>query len=311
MRVFVTGASGHIASAVIPELLSQYHQVVGLARFDSSAAAVEALGAEVRRGELADLDGLRQTASEADGVINLAFDHGAMRAGQRAEAAEGELAAVKTFGEALAGTDKPLVTTSGTLMLAMAGVTGRPGTEADVLPGGPRVDTQNHTIALAEQGIRTSVVRLSPLVHSDLDHHGFTPALIGFAREHGAAAYIGDGANRWSAADTRDIGVLYRLALERAPAGTRLHGVGDEGIAFRELAETIAAKLGVDAKSVSAEEAPDYIGFLAGFAHLDAPTSNARTRELLGWEPVHPGWIEDVQAGHYFGRRDISAGVAA
>jgi nucleoside-diphosphate-sugar epimerase len=301
MRVFVTGASGHIASAVIPELLSHDHQVVALARSDSSAAAVEALGAEVRRGDLADLDGLRQAASGADGVIHLAFDHAAMRAGQWAEAAAGELAAVNSFGDALAGTDKPLVTTSGTLLLAMAGVTGRPGTEADVVPGGPRVDAENHAIALAEQGIRSSVVRLSPLVHSDLDHHGFTPALIGFAREHGVAAYIGDGANRWSAVHTRDVGVLYRLALEKAPAGTRLHGVGDEGIPFRELAETIAAKLGVDAESVSAEEAPDYLGFLAGFAHLDAPTSNARTRELLGWEPVHPGWIEDVQAGHYFG----------
>jgi len=186
-------------------------------------------------------------------------------------------------------------------MLAMAGVTGRPGTEADVVPGGPRVDAENHAIALAEQGIRSSVVRLSPLVHSDLDHHGFTPALIGFAREHGVAAYIGDGANRWSAVHTRDVGVLYRLALEKAPAGRRLHGVGDEGIPFRELAETIATKLGVDAESVGAEEAPDYLGYLAGFAHLDAPTSNVRTRGLLGWEPVHPGWIEDVQAGHYFG----------
>lgn len=302
MRVFVTGASGHIASAVIPELLSHDHHVLGLARSDSSAAAVEALGAEVRRGDLADLDGLHRAASEADGVIHLAFDHAAMRAGQWADAAAGELAAVKTFGEALAGTGKPLVATSGTLMLAMAGVTGRPGTEVDVVPGGrPRVDTENYTIALAEQEIRSSVVRLAPLVHSDLDHHGFTPALIGFARERGAAAYIADGANRWSAAHTRDIGVLYRLALEKAPAGTRLHGVGDEGIPFRELAETIAAKLGLETKSVSAEEAPEYIGFLAGFAQLDAPTSNAQTRELLGWEPVHPGWIEDVQAGHYFG----------
>jgi nucleoside-diphosphate-sugar epimerase len=300
MRVFVTGASGHVASAVIPELVSHDHQVVGLARSDASAAVVQALGAEVRRGELADLDGLRQAASEADGVIHLAFDHAAMRDGQWAGAAEGELAAVKAFGEALAGTGKPLVTTSGTLMLAMGGVSGRPGTEADVVASGPRVDTENHTIELAEQGIRSSVVRLSPLVHSDLDHHGFTPALIGFAREHGAAAYIGDGANHWSAANTRDMGVLYRLALEQAPAGTRLHGVSDEGIPFRQLAETIAAKLGVEAKSVSPEEAPDYIGFLAGFAHLDAPTSNAHTREVLGWEPVHAGWIEDVEAGHYF-----------
>jgi nucleoside-diphosphate-sugar epimerase len=301
MRVFVTGASGHIASAVIPELLSHDHQVLGLARSDVSAAAVEALGAEVRRGELADLDVLHEAARETDGVIHLAFDHAAMRAGQWADAAAGELTAVTTFGEALAESGKPFVGTSGILMLAMSGVSGRPGTEADVVPGGPRVDAENHAIALAEQGVRASVVRLSPLVHSDLDHHGFTPALIGFAREHGAAAYIGDGANRWAAAHSRDIGVLYRLALEKAPAGTRLHGVGDAGIPFRILAETIAAKLGLQTKSVSAEQAPEYIGFLAGFAQLDAPASNARTCELLGWEPVHPGWIEDVQAGHYFG----------
>ncbi len=300
MRVFVTGASGHIASAVIPELLSNGHQVIGLARSDASAATVESLGAEVRRGELADLEGLGGAAAEADGVIHLAFDHGVMRAGNLAEAAEGDMAAIKTFGAALAGTGKPLVTTSGTLMLAMAGIKGRPGTEEDTVPSGPRVDSENYAIGLAEQGVRSSVIRLAPMVHSDLDTHGFTPALIGFARAHGAAAYIGDGANRWPAADTRDIGVLYRLALEKAPAGTRLHGVGDEGIQFRTVAETIASQLGVEAKSVTAEEAPQYLEFLAPFAPLDGPASNARTRELLRWEPTHPGWVEDVRSGHYF-----------
>lgn len=301
MRVFVTGASGHIASAVIPELLTHGHQVLGLARSDAAAEKVAALGAEVRRGDLHDLDGLKAAAAETDGVIHLAFDHSLLQSGQLARAAETDLEVVKAFGEALAGTGKPLVTTSGVLMLALGGISGRPGTEQDVIPGGPRVDVENLTIDLAERGVRSSVVRLAPLVHSDLDKHGFTPALIAFARESGAAAYLGDGANRWPAADSRDIGVLYRLALEKAPAGTRLHGVDDTGLPFRTIAETIAAQLGIKARSVTPDEAPEYLGFLAAFGGLDAPVSNAATREVLGWEPTRPGWVEDVEAGHYFG----------
>jgi nucleoside-diphosphate-sugar epimerase len=307
MRVFVTGASGHIASAVIPELISGGHQVVGLARSDSSAQAVAALGAEVRRGDLDDLDGLRQAAAESDGVIHLAFKHEAMRTGDFAGAVAADAAATEAIGETLAGSGKPFVSTSGTLMLAAAGVAGRPGTEDDVIAGGPRVDAENVVVGLAERGVRSSVVRLAPLVHSDLDKHGFTPALIGFAREHGVAAYIGDGANRWPAADTRDVGVLYRLALEQAPAGSRLHGVGDEGIPFRTIAETIAGELGIEAGSVSADQAPEYLGFLATFAHLDNPTSTARTRALLGWEPTHPGWVADVKSGHYFAAASAGA----
>lgn len=300
MRVFVTGASGHIASAVIPELLGNGHQVVGLARSDAAAEKVTALGAEVHRGDLGDLDGLKAAASGADGVIHLAFDHGMLQSGRWEEAAQGEMDAVKAFADVLAGTDKPLVATSGTLMLARADINGRPGTEADVIPGGPRVDNENLTISLAGQGVRSSVVRLAPMVHSELDKHGFTATLIAFAREHGFAAYIGEGANRWPAANTHDIGVLYRLALEKAPAGTRLHGAADTGIPFRTVAETIAAELGIEAKSVTQEEAPRYLGFLASFAGLDAPVSNAATRAVLGWEPTHPGWVEDVRSGHYF-----------
>ena len=300
MRVFVTGASGHIASAVIPELLNNGHQVVGLARSDASAEAVAALGAEVRRGDLDDLDGLRQATAEADGVIHLAFKHEAMRTGDFMGAVESDLAAIQAIGETLIGTDKPFVTTGGTLMLAMAGVTGRPGTEDDHSDGGPRVDAANYTIGLAEQGVRSSVVRLAPMVHSDLDHHGFTTALISFARESGVAAYIGDGANRWPAANTYDIGVLYRLAVEQAPAGSTFHGVGDTGIPFKVIAETIAGKLGVGTKSITAEEAPQYLRFLAPFAGFDNPTSNDKTRQVVGWEPVRPGWVEDVQTGHYF-----------
>jgi nucleoside-diphosphate-sugar epimerase len=301
MRVFITGASGHIASAVIPELLAHGHQVIGLGRSDASAQAIAALGAEVRRGDLDDLDGLRAAAAESDGVIHLAFKHEAMRTGDFMGAVASDLAAIKAIGETLIGSDKPFVTTGGTLMLAMTGITGRPGTEQDKLQGGPRVDAENHTTSLAEQGVRSSVVRLAPMVHSDLDHHGFTSALIGFARENGFAAYIGDGANRWPAANTYDIGVLYRLAVEKAPAGSILHGVGDTGIPHKVIAETIAGKLGVEARSITIEQAPEHLGFLAPFAGFDNPTSNDLTRQLLGWEPVHPDWVADVQAGHYFG----------
>jgi nucleoside-diphosphate-sugar epimerase len=300
MRVVVTGASGHIAAAVIPELVDNGHQVVGLARSDASAEAVAAMGAEARRGDLDDLEGLAAAAAETDGVIHLAFKHEAMRTGDFMAAVDSDLAAHKAIGEALVGTDKPFVSTGGTLMLAMAGITGRVGTEDDQSEGGPRTDAANYTIALGQRGVRSSVVRLAPMVHSDLDQHGFTHALIGFAQESEAAAYTGDGSNVWPAANTYDIGVLYRLALEKAPAGSTLHGVGDTGIPRKVIAETIAGKLGIEAKPITAEEAPQYLGFLTPFAGLDNPTSNDKTRELLGWEPTHPGWVEDVQTGHYF-----------
>jgi len=301
MRVLVTGASGHIAAAVIPQLLNNGHQVVGLARSDAAAEAVAELGAEVLRGDLDDLDGLRTAAAEADGVIHLAFKHEAMRTGDFMGAVDSDMAATRAIGDTLIGTGKPFVTTGGTLMLAIAGIIGRPGTEDDQSEGGPRIDAANYTIGLAQQGVRSSVVRLAPMVHSDLDHDGFTHALIGFAAESGVAAYTGDGSNRWPAANSHDIGVLYRLALEKAPAGSTLHGVGDTGIRRKLIAETIAGKLGIGTKSITEEEAPQYLGFLAGFAGLDNPTSNDKTRKLLGWEPTHPGWVEDVETGHYFG----------
>ncbi|HET7017531.1 MAG TPA: SDR family oxidoreductase [Streptosporangiaceae bacterium] len=300
MRVFVTGASGHIGSAVIPELLEAGHEVTGLARSDKSADALATLGVEVRRGDLDDLDGLREAAQAADGVIHLAFKHEAMASGNYLDAITADGAAIEAMSEALKGSGKPFVGTSGTLMLARGGLT-RMGLETDTFESGPRIDAENKVIALADNGVRTSVVRLPPTVHSKLDHHGFIPVLIGIAREAGVAGFVGDGSNRWPAGHTLDAAHLYRLALEDAPAGSRLHAVGDEGIAFREIAEAIGRQLEVPVTSIDPENAAAHFGFLGSLVSLDNPTSSALTQELLGWRPTHPGLLEDLAEGHYFG----------
>ena len=300
MHVFVTGASGHIGSAVVPELLQAGHQVAGLARSDSSAEALTAAGAEVRRGDLDDLDGLRQAAEAADGVIHLAFKHDEMAAGNFPAAVAADLAAIKALASALEGTGKPLVSTSGTLMLAFAGITGRPGTEADFAPSGPRVDAENFVTGLAGRGVRSSAVRLPPIVHSSLDHHGFAHILIGIARQASVSAYVGDGANRWPSVHTLDAARVYRLALESAPAGSRLHAVADEGVPFRDIAAAIGHGAGVPTASISASDAGERFAFLGTFVGVDNPTSSEVTRKVLGWEPAHPGLIEDLEHGHYF-----------
>ncbi|HEY2288952.1 MAG TPA: SDR family oxidoreductase [Streptosporangiaceae bacterium] len=300
MRVFVTGASGHIGSAVVPELLQAGHQVVGLARSDSSAAALAAAGAGVRRGDLDDLDGLREAAGAADGVIHLAFKHDLMGANDFAGAVAADFAAIEALASALEGTGKPLVTTSGTLMLSFAGITGRPGTEADFAASGPRVDAENFVIGLAGRGVRSSIVRLPPIVHSSLDQHGFVHVLAGIARQSGVSGYVDDGANRWPAVHTLDAARLYGLALDSAPAGSRLHAVGDEGVPFRDIAAAIGRGTGVPAASVSAADAADRFAFLGAFVGVDNPTSSEATRKLLGWEPAHPGLLDDLAHGHYF-----------
>ena len=298
MDVFVTGATGHIGSAVVTELLEVGHRVTGLARSDAGAAALTAKGATPHRGDLDDLDGLRAAAAASDGVIHLAYRHDFDS--DFVGAAQTDLRVVEAMGEVLAGSDRPLVNTSGTLLLALF-AQGRVATENDTAEGGPRIDSENATIALAERGVRSSVIRLSPLVHSTLDRHGFAHRLINIAREKGVSAFVGDGSNRWPGVHTLDAVHLYRLALEAAPAGTRLHGVADEGVPFRDIAGVIGRHLDVPVVSISAEEAGDHFGFLSVFASFDNPTSSALTQKVLDWHPEGPGLIEDLDAGHYFG----------
>jgi nucleoside-diphosphate-sugar epimerase len=293
MQVFVTGASGWIGSAVLPELIGAGHQVVGLARSDSSAAAVAAAGAEVLRGDLDDLDTLRAGAAGSDGVIHLAFIHDF----SDFEASVGaDRRAIETMGAALEGSGKALVIASGTPALP-----GRVATERDdASPDSPvaaRMLNARVTLDLANRDVRSSVVGLPRTVHGDGDRHGFIARMVAAARENGVSGYVGDGSSRWPAVHVLDAAHLFRLAVEQAPAGSRLHAVGDEGVPIRDIAGVIGRHLNLPTASVPAES----FGFLGQILAIDQPASSALTQELLGWRPVQPGLIEDLDKGHYFG----------
>jgi nucleoside-diphosphate-sugar epimerase len=303
MRIFVTGAAGWIGSAVVPELLSAGHSVVGLARSDASAAALAAAGADFVPGDLDDLDLLSRAAADSDGVIHLAFKHDIAFSGNFEGAAAADRRAIDTFGDALAGSGRPFVIASGTAGL----VPGRLATETDGLEpvtgtvSGPAARRANAlaTLALADRGVRSSVLRLPPTVHGDGDN-GFIAMTVALARDKGAAAYIGDGANRWPAVHRLDAARLFRLALEDAPAGSVLHAVGDEGVPTRRIAEVIGRHLEVPVISVSPAAAADHFGWLAAFLGLDAPAASELTQKQLGWQPTHVGLIDDLEQGHYF-----------
>ena len=296
MRVFVTGATGYIGSAIVRELLAAGHQVVGLARSDTAAAALKAAGAEVHRGNLDDLDSLRSGAVASDGVIHTAFNN--ISTTDFAAAGQADLRAVEAIGAALEGSGKPFVVTSGTLALAMLG---RLVTEEDVSdPALPHGASENAAIALAERGVRSSVARLALSVHGEGDKHSFVPSLIGIARAKGVSAFVGDGSNRWPAVHRLDAARLFRLAVEAAPAGSRLHGVGEEGVPFREIAEAIGRQLKLPVVSIEASDAGAHFGFLSAFVSADYPTSSKQTQELLGWRPEGPALIADIEQGHYF-----------
>jgi nucleoside-diphosphate-sugar epimerase len=311
MRVFVTGASGWIGSAVVPELIGAGHQVIGLARSDSSAAAVTAAGAEVVRGTLDDLDRLRTAAAASDGVIHLAFKHDIAFSGGFQDAADADRRAVETFGEALEGSDRPFVLASGLLGLASGRVAteqdGRDPESAGAHPSsGPRtrLATSQVTLSLASRGVRSSVLRLPPTVHGDGDH-GFMAALVGIARDKGVSGYVGGGSHRWPAAHRLDAAHLFRLALENASAGSVLHAAADEGVPIRAIAEVIGRHLDLPVVSVSPENAGEHFGWLGGFLATDSPASSALTRERLGWQPTQPGLIDDLDKGHYFHNKPV------
>jgi nucleoside-diphosphate-sugar epimerase len=291
MKVFVTGASGFVGSAVVQELQQAGHQVLGLARSDASAQALTAAGAEVLRGDLTDLDSLKRGAAAADGIIHLGYNHDFS---QYEAAAVTETNAIGAMGSVLAGSERPLVVTSGFAGFAP----GRLATEEDMPAVAVRTSEQA-ALALVAQGVRAMVVRLAASVH-DAGDHGFVPYLIGLARQKGEAAYLGEGLNRWPAVHRLDAARLFRLAVEQGQAGARYHGVGDEGIAFRDLAGVIGRHLNMPVVSKSAEEAADHFGWMGRFAGLDMAALSMLTQQRLGWQPTHMGLLADLEQGHYF-----------
>jgi nucleoside-diphosphate-sugar epimerase len=299
MRVFVAGATGYVGSAIVRDLLDAGHKVVGLARSDTSAAALTRAGVDVHRGDIEDLDSLRAGAAVADGVIFAANKH-ISETTDPAARARVELNAVEAIGSELEGTGKPFAVTSG--------VVGRtPGLlfteETPAEPGAvtaPRLPVETSVLAMGERGVRSSSVRLAPTVHGRGDTSGFISILIGIARTTGVSAFVGEGSNRWPSVHRADAATLFRLAVEHAPAGARLHAVAEDGVPFRDIAEAIGGRLKLPAVSMPADEASRHFGLLAPLVSLDSPASSALTRELLGWQPTHPALIEDIEEGHYF-----------
>ena len=293
MKVFVTGATGFIGSAIVPELLKAGHKVLGLARSDAAAKSLAAAGADIHRGSLEDLESLRSGATAADGVIHTAFIHDFANYGP---AAEKDRRAIETLGAALAGSRRPFVVTSGTLLVQRKGAL---ATEDE--PSGanfPR-KSEEATDSLAARGVNVSTMRLPPSVHGDGDH-GFVPRLIGIAREKGASAYVGDGANRWPAVHRLDAARLYRLALENSTAGAKYHAIGDEGVPFCDIAAVIGRQLNLPVVSKSRDEAAAHFDWLSPFVAIDCPASCAKTQEQLGWRPTQVGLIPDLDHGTYF-----------
>jgi nucleoside-diphosphate-sugar epimerase len=297
MRVFVTGATGFIGSAVVQKLIGAGHQVLGLARSDAAAKALAAAGAKVHRGALDDADSLRRGAAGSDGVIHTAFNHDDFS--KLAAAGETDKLAIEALGAGLAGSGRPFVVTSAIGLLAL----GRVGTEEDAPDpgsgGAHRIAAESAALSLASGGVRVSVVRLPPSVHGEGDH-GFVPALIRIARQKGVSVYPGEGHNRWAAVHRLDAADLFRLALEKGPAGARFHGVADQGVPTRDIADVIGRRLSVPVVSKSLEQAADHFAWLGRFFAADWPASSTRTQEQLGWRPRQPGLLSDIERGHYF-----------
>jgi nucleoside-diphosphate-sugar epimerase len=287
MRVFVTGATGFIGSAIVQELLGAGHQVLGLSRSDAGAKSLAAAGAEVHRGSLEDLDSLKRGAAAAEGVIHTAFIHDFSDFAANAKA---DKLAIEAMTATLAGSGKPLIVTSGCVGLR---------TEDDSPSHAFPRKSEEAGLAAAAQGVRAMVMRLAPSVHGDGDH-GFVPALIKVAREKGFAVYVGEGKNLWPAVHRLDAAKLYRLALEKGTSGARFHGVADEGIPIREIAEVIGRRVNVPAVSKTPEEAAQLLGFIGQVLAMGGPSSSALTQERLGWHPTRPGLIQDLEKGRYF-----------